>query len=77
MPLTNLYIGQNTIGTWIAVLAVLVLVGLASVTLFWTLLSLKTQNQGVAYRLAVVGSGYFAFHTAILDAVVWAVLFGQ
>jgi hypothetical protein len=75
MPLTNMYVGNSSTGTWIAVRAVLVLVGLASIALVWALLSLHDKNHGVAYWLAVCGSGYFAFHTAILDAIVWATLF--
>ena len=75
MPLTNVYVGNSSTGTWIAVRTVLVLVGLASIGLVWALLGLQARNHGVAYWLAVAGSGYFAFHTAILDAIVWAALF--
>jgi hypothetical protein len=77
MPLTNMYVGSQSTGIWVAIRAVLAVVGLASIALFWALLSLKTGNHGIAYWLAVAGSGYFAFHTAILDAVVWAALFRQ
>jgi hypothetical protein len=77
MPLTNVYVGNHSAGTWIAVRTVLVLVGLASIGLVWALLSLQAKNHGIAYWLAVAGSGYFAFHTAILDAIVWAALFRQ
>jgi hypothetical protein len=75
MPLTNMYVSHPGSGIWIAVRTVLVIVGLASIALCWALLSLQTKNHGIAYWLAVVGSGYFAFHTAILDAIVWAALF--
>jgi hypothetical protein len=75
MPLTNMYVGGQSAGIWVAIRMVLAIVGLASIALFWALLSLKTENHGIAYWLAVAGSGYFAFHTAILDAVVWAALF--
>jgi len=77
MPLTNVYVSNQSTGTWIAVHTVLVLVGLASIALVWALLSLHSKNHGTAYWLAVAGSGYFAFHTAILDAIVWAALFRQ
>jgi hypothetical protein len=77
MPLTNVYVGSPSTGLWIGVRTVLALVGLASIALVWALLSLHTQRAGVSYWLAVAGSGYFAFHTAILDAVVWAALFKQ
>lgn len=75
MPLTNMYVQNPSTGLWIGVRTVLALVGLASIALLWALLSLQTRVHGVSYWLAVVGSGYFAFHTAILDAIVWAALF--
>ena len=75
MPLTNLYVGNPGTGVWIGIRTVLALVGLASIALVWALLSLQTKGPGTAYWLAVPGSAYFAFHTAILDAIVWAALF--
>jgi hypothetical protein len=75
MPLTNLYVNNPSTGIWVLVRTVLALVGLASIGLFWTLLTLQGRAPGTAYWLAVAGSGYFAFHTAILDAIVWAALF--
>lgn len=75
MPLTNLYVGNPGTGLWISVRTVLALVGLASIALVWALLSLQTKVPGISYWLAIAGSGYFAFHTAILDAIVWAALF--
>ena len=75
MPLTNVYVGNPSTGLWVWVRTVLALVGLASIALVWALLSLETRGSGIAYLAAVVGSAYFAFHTAILDAVVWAALF--
>jgi hypothetical protein len=75
MPLTNMYVGNPSTGIWIVVRTVLAIVGLASIALVWALLTLQGRVPGIAYGLAVVGSGYFAFHTAILDAIVWAALF--
>jgi hypothetical protein len=74
MPLTNFYVGTPSTGTWVIVRIILALVGIGSIALVWALLSLQTR-EGVAYWLAVAGSGYFAFHTAILDAILWAHLF--
>ncbi|HEY96950.1 MAG TPA: hypothetical protein G4O16_02065 [Dehalococcoidia bacterium] len=74
MPLTNLYVGAPSTGTWVIVRIILALVGIGSIALVWALLSLQTR-EGVAYWLSVAGSGYFAFHTAILDAIIWAALF--
>ena len=75
MPLTNIYVGNPTTGMWVGIRTVLAIVGLASIALVWALLSLQTKVPGVSYWLAVVGSGYFAFHTAVLDAIIWAALF--
>jgi hypothetical protein len=75
MPLTNAYVTNPGTGIWVWVRVVLALVGLASIALLWALLTMQGKVPGTAYWLAVVGSGYFAFHTAVLDAVVWAALF--
>ena len=75
MPLTNMYVNNGGTGLWIAIRGVLALVGLGSIALFITLLSVHSNAHGTAWWLAVVGAGYFALHTAILDAIVWAALF--
>ena len=75
MPLTNIYVGNPSTGIWICIRTVLALVGLASIALLLSLITLQGKVPGAAHWLAVVGSGYFAFHTAILDAIVWAALF--
>jgi hypothetical protein len=75
MPLTNMYVSHGGTGLWIAVRSVLALVGLGSIALFWALLALRPEIRGVAYWLSVTGAGYFAFHTAILDGIIWAALF--
>jgi len=75
MPLTNMYVSNPTTGIWIAVRTVLVIVGVSSIALFLALLSLKGDRPDAAWWLALVGSGYFAFHTAVLDAIIWAALF--
>ena len=75
MPLTNIYIA-NPIGPWwLAVRLVLLLVGLGAISLVWALLTLEPRNSGTAYWLAIIGAAYFAFHTALLDAIVWPALF--
>jgi hypothetical protein len=77
MPLTNMYVANPSTGIWIGVRAVLALVGLASIGLLLALLNLEGKESGIFYWLAVAGSGYFAFHTAVLDAIIWAALFNQ
>jgi hypothetical protein len=75
MPFTYIYVGNQGTGIWIAVRAVLVLVGLFSCALVWALLTLNTREPAVPYWLAVAGSAYFAFHTAVLDMLLWPVFF--
>jgi hypothetical protein len=75
MPLTYVYIGHSTTLIWIGIRVVLLIVGLSSCTLVWALLNLNNGAGGLAYWLAIAGSAYFAFHTAILDALTWPVLF--
>ncbi len=77
MPLTNLYVANPGTGLWIGIRTVLFIVGLASIALCWAILSIQGKVPGVSYWLAVVGAGYFAFHTMILDGIVWAALFRQ
>jgi uncharacterized membrane protein len=74
LPLTKRYLSRPTLGRWIAVRSVLFLVGLASIALVWALFALKPAGSGVAYWFAVAGSIYFAFHTFVLDGLVWAAL---
>jgi hypothetical protein len=75
MPLTSAWIANPSAATWIGVRTVLFLVGLSSCVLVWALLSLKPPESGFLFWLAVAGSAYFAFHAAILDMLLWPVLF--
>jgi len=75
MPLTYVYIGHSTASIWIGIRIVLLIVGLSSCTLVWALLNLNNGASGLAYWLAIAGSAYFAFHTTVLDALTWPVLF--
>ena len=74
MPLTGHYVSDPTTGVWIAIRTVLFVVGLASIALAWAFFALEPKGRGAAYWLAVAGSTYFAFHTFVLDAIVWAAL---
>ena len=75
MPLTRMYADEPSSVTWTAVRVALFLVGLASIALAWALFALRPRKQRKTYWAAVVGSCYFAFHTFVLDAIVWAALF--
>ena len=75
MPFTYSYVEKPNPGTWAAIRIVLFMVGLSSCTLAWALLSLDSKQPSVPYWFAVVGSVYFAFHTTVLDAFIWPVLY--
>jgi len=75
MPLTYAMVANPSTGIWIGIRAVLILVGVSSIALVWALLSLQTKKPELPYWLAVAGSAYFAFHTAVLDMILWPALF--
>jgi hypothetical protein len=75
MPLTKRYVDEPGTGRWIAVRVVLFIVGLASIVLAWALFALEPNDGSAAYWAATVGATYFAFHTFVLDALLWAALF--
>ena len=75
MPLTYVYIAHPTAALWIAIRIVLLIVGLSSCTLVWALLNLNNGPDSFTYWLAVTGAVYFAFHTTVLDALSWPLLF--
>ena len=75
MPLTNLYVVSPVLIYWILIRAVLFIVGFASLALVWALIKTVPYTEGIARRAAIAGSIYFTFHTLILDAIIWALLF--
>ena len=75
MPLTNLFLSNPGTFLWAAIRVVLVVVGISSLALVWALVSLHSREAGLAYWLALAGSVYFAFHTAILDMILWPIFF--
>jgi hypothetical protein len=75
MPLTNLYVANPVLIYWILIRFVLFIVGFASLALVWALIKTSPYTEGIARRAAIAGSIYFTFHTLILDAIIWALLF--
>ncbi|MBN1191873.1 MAG: hypothetical protein JXA46_19130 [Dehalococcoidales bacterium] len=75
MPLSYSNFDTPNPNTWTAIRIVLFLVGFSSCALLWALLSLQTRQPVLPYWLAVAGSGYFAFHTLVLDAFLWPVFY--
>jgi hypothetical protein len=75
MPLTNLYVANPDVVSWILIRAILFIVGFASLALVLALYYTSPKIKGLSRSLAISGSMYFTFHTLILDAIVWAGLF--
>ena len=75
MPFTYSYVDSPKAGTWLAIRVVLFLVGLSSCALLWALLSINQKQPAAPYWAAVTGSGYFAFHTLVLDGIIWPALY--
>jgi len=75
MPLTYAMIETPTVGTWVAIRLVLGVVALAGLGLSFSLLTLNQKTPTRWHRLAVLGSLFFCWQTAVLDALVWTHLF--
>jgi hypothetical protein len=75
MPLTFSVLASQSVSTWIAVRAVLFLVGIASLALVAALLTLQPRSPDIWYWLAVAGSAAFCLQTLIMDAFIWAAYF--
>jgi hypothetical protein len=75
MPLTSMYVEDPNVGLSFAIRFVLTIVGLASIALVWSITKIGDKRPLKHFQLAVLGSAYFAFHTFVLDAVIWSVLF--
>lgn len=77
MPLTFAYLAAPSTALWVAVRAVLAVVGLASLALVFALWRMQQKTPTTSWRLALLGSVLFAFQTAGLDALVWTHFFNQ
>jgi hypothetical protein len=74
-PLTLLAVENDSPGLLWLVQLCLVVVGLASISLLFTLLKIQPRPPIRIHQLAVLGSIIFSIHTAILDAIIWSVSF--
>jgi hypothetical protein len=75
MPLTFVTVQQSSLGLLWVVRIVLVVVGLASLGLFYSLLKVEPRQPLWAHRLAVIGSLGFCLQTVLLDAILWGAFF--
>ena len=76
LPLTILYVKEKKtkVLTMLGVLLVLFIVAMASFKQFRLVNSLKAEDNDCAKRMktaAIVGAGYFFFHTLVLDFAGW------
>jgi hypothetical protein len=75
LPLTFAMIESPGGLLWFTIRLVLVLVGLSSVGLLFSLLRLRPRPRGWAFVLGVAGCTAFCVQTAVLDALVWPAFF--
>jgi hypothetical protein len=75
MPLTFAFVAGPSTPLWWSIRLVLFVVGLASVALLGSLLTLRSRQPAWAYWLAVAGSVFFSFQTAVLDMLLWPALY--
>lgn len=75
MPLTFAMLEQPSLALWYAIRVTLAIVGIASLGILASLLTLRPREPGMAYGAAVLGSVAFCIQTALLDAVVWPAFF--
>ena len=73
MPLTFAFADSQSQARWAAVRIDLALVGLSAIALIPAVATATPRGKGLAAALA--GTAAFAFHTAILDAIVWPALY--
>ena len=75
MPLTFLTIELSSQVLLWTVRIVLVVVGAASLGLFFALLKVRPRQPLWAHRIALVGIVGFCIQTALLDAILWSIFF--
>ena len=75
MPLTFWYVDAPDNARWIAVRMVLMLVATGSVLLVMGIATMQPKTPRGGWLAALVGAAMFAFHTLVLDALVWPALY--
>ena len=75
MPLTFAMLEAPAPALWLAIRADLFLVGIAALSLFPSLLTLRPVKRGWPFALAILGLTCFCLQTAVLDAIIWPAYF--
>ena len=69
------YINNPSNLLWIVICAILYTVGIFSILLLIGFYNIKPENPSYLYYIALIGCVCFAFHTMILDGLLWTLLF--
>ena len=75
MPLTFAMLDAPSPSLWLAIRAVLALVGLGSLGLVVAVATAQPLRAPIGRAVAVAGAIAFSFQTAVLDAIVWPAYF--
>ena len=75
IDLSLLYIKSGDPLLWKAIVGILYTVGISSILLLISLLSINPGSNSILYKLAVYGCACFTFHTMFLDGLLWTIFF--
>jgi len=75
MPLTFAMLETPSAGLWLLIRAVLATVGIGSVAMLVGLIQVPRGPSPLARRIAIAGCAFFTLQTAVLDSIVWTILF--
>ncbi len=75
MSLTFALIANPNPLRWTLVRLDLLIVGLASLFLLWSLWTVTPRQPAWAHTLALVGAFFFCLQTAVLDMIVWTIYY--
>jgi len=75
IDLTITYLNNPSSLLWIIICSILYTVGIFSIFLLIIFYSIKPDNPSYLYYISLIGCIFFAFHTMILDGLLWTILF--
>ena len=75
IDLSLIYIKNGDPLLWKGIVGILYTVGISSILLLISLLSINPGSNSILYKLAVYGCACFTFHTMFLDGLLWTIFF--
>ena len=69
------YIITGNLLLWKLIVLILYTVGISSIILLLSLISINPNNGSILYKLSIFGCSCFVFHTMCLDGLLWTLLF--